>query len=309
MKEEIKKKMIINENIYMSKYLINQFKEEFKLSKSTDDFIECYYHNTKNNILKEIIKCMPELFYYKSKEFKSKSNDIKELIKIMKENNEVIYNNIINITKLFIYKSNLLNENIYKIFFPLFYLNNFYDLSKIINDNNAYFALNQNINNYDEILLNLTLSNFNKNDEKKNQKKLLDIKYILYYLNYKLRYCFYIYFKTGEIIFGKEMPFIYYQNRFKRLYQLLTDIKNINYHINNIIKIEDINKLIEYIKNIKTISFYKNNIYEIFELFDITSSISLFLFQIYIDNLTINNFSSYLKEKDPKSFHDSIYII
>ena len=91
--------------IKLSNNHINQFKEEFKLSSKINDFIECYYFNTKNYAIKEIIKCMPELYYYKSYEFKNSSNNVKDLLVKVKETNDKIYENIINIiASLFLLK-------------------------------------------------------------------------------------------------------------------------------------------------------------------------------------------------------------
>ena len=53
-------------------------------------------------------------------------------MKLMKDSHYKIYNNIINITKKFIYKAGLKKDNKMKIFCPLFYPNGFYDLSKAL---------------------------------------------------------------------------------------------------------------------------------------------------------------------------------
>ena len=54
----------------------------------------------------------------------------------------------------FSFKTDLINENINKILYPLFYLNNFYDISIVINNNYNQYNF-RNINN-DDLLINLT---------------------------------------------------------------------------------------------------------------------------------------------------------
>ena len=282
--------------IYSENDIINNFIEEFKLSVSLAEFIYCFYKNKKENLLKEIIKCMPELYYYKSKYFKNSYDDFKGLMKSIEESNNKIYDNIIYISRLFIYKAGLTKKDMNNFFYQLFYLNNFFDLSKIFETN---------INISFDLLFNLTLNiNINKMYERQKMKELMSSKYLIYYLNFKLRYGLTMFIKTEEIIFDQEQPFINY--RFKRLVKLVRDIKNQNYIVNNKIIIDDINKLILYIKD-NEINASSININEIIDLFDITSYISLYLFKLYIDNNPIDdkNFG-HLKEKDPKDFHNII---
>jgi len=60
----------------------------------------------------------------------------------------------------------------------------------------------------------------------------MDINYIIYYLNYKLRYCLTIFINTGEFLFESEQPFITYNfRRVKELVKILK-IKNISIVIN-----------------------------------------------------------------------------
>ena len=287
-----------NYQINVTKYHINQFKEEFKLSNKINEFLECYYSNTKEYLMNEIIKCMPEIYYYKSFEFKKSSKNVKDLLVKAKETNDKIYENISKITKFFLYKTDLLQKEINKFFYPLFYLNNFYDISQACFSNDL---LNQKKT---EILLNITLNNINKNYEKENINILMDINYILYYLNYKLRYCLTIFIKTKEFLFETEEPFITYN--FRRLKELVKNIKNKKYLICNKLNNDDIVKLVTNIKE-KNIFCNNNNISEIIELFDITSYISLYLLQLYIDDAsTVNNFDE-LIEENPSEYYNTIY--
>ena len=84
----------------------------------------------------------------------------------------------------------------------------------------------------------------------------------------------------------------------------MKSIQNDNYN-NNKIEIKDINKLIEFISN-KNMVFEKINS-EILDLFDITSYISLFLFQIYIKNPPKDKNYNKLKENNPEDFHDTLF--
>jgi len=134
----------------------------------------------------------------------------------------------------------------------------------------------------------------------------MSLNYIIYYLNFKLRFGLTMFIKTGDIIFDQEQPFITYQ--FEKLNKLIRDIKNQNYISNNKIILDDINKLFSFIKDTNNdLHALINNIQKIIELFDITSYISLYLFKLYIDNDTIDdkNFG-HLKEKNPKDFHNVI---
>ena len=204
----------------------------------------------------------------------------------------------------FSFKTDLINENINKILYPLFYLNNFYDISIVIKNNQYNF---RNINN-DDLLINLTLNNISKEYEKQKQNILMDFNYLIYYLNYKLRYCLTIFIKTGKNIFETEEPFITYKSEFDRLIQLVHDIKNQDYQKKNKINITDLNKLLDYIKDIKkdNIIIDKKIILEIIDLFDITSYISLLLFQIYIDNYSIDSNYNYLMEYNSNNLHNII---
>ena len=283
--------IILNNNI------INDFIKEFKLPILSVEFIYCYYINKKEYLLKEIVKFLPEIYYYKSKYFKNSYNNFKDLMSSMEESNNKIYDNIINISRIFIYKAGLIKKDMNNFFYQLFYLNNFFDLSKIFITN---------INNSFDLLFNLGLSiNINRNYERQKMNELMSFKYLINYLNFKLRYGLTMFIKTGEIIFDQEQPFITY--KFKKLIKLLRDIKNKNYIANNKIILDDINKLISFIKDIKNndVNISNINILEIIDLFDITSYISLYLFKLYIDNFQINDKSfGHLKEKNPKNFHN-----
>ena len=287
------------EKIFLTKYIIKDFIEEFKLSASSVEFIHCFYDNIKKNLLKEIVKCMPEIYFYKSKYFKNSYDNYKGLMKIMEESNNMIYDNIIKISRIFIYKAGLIKKDMNNLFYQLFYLNNFFDLSKIfeIKINNSY-----------DLLFNLSLNiNINRNYERQKKDELMSFKYLIHYLNFKLRYGLTMFIKTGEIIFDQEQPFITY--KFKRLTKLIKDIKKQNYITNYKIILDDINKLISYIKDIKNddIDVSSINIQEIIDLFDITSYTSLYLFKLYIDNNLIDdkNFGHF-KEKSPKDFYNVI---
>ena len=290
---------IYHNEIHISKYLVNLFKEEFKLSNKVNEFIECYYFNTKEYLIKEIIKCMPEIYYYKCNEFKKSSNYVKDLLVKMKETNDKIYENVIQFTKRFIYKVDISEKEINKLLCPLFYLNNFYDISQIFSGNDIF---NQKMT---EILY-LTLNNINKNYEKENIRNLMDINSIMYYLNYKLRYCLTIFIKTGEILFDTEEPFTTYN--FKRLKELAKNIKNKQYLKYNKLYNEDIDKLIKNIKE-KNIIFNNDNISEIIDLFDITSYISLYLFQLYVDNSQPDNNYNIFIEKNTSEYYNTIYTL
>ena len=114
---------VYNCEIHISKYLVNLFKEEFKLSSKSIEFLECYYFNTNDYLIKEIIKCLPEIYYYKSYEFKNSSNNVKDLLIKMKETNDKIYENIIQFVNKFIYKTDLLQKDIKLInFFVLCFI-------------------------------------------------------------------------------------------------------------------------------------------------------------------------------------------
>jgi len=286
----------INNNHQLSKENIDEFEKEFELPELTNNLIECYYFKDRNYVIKEIIKCMPEIYYYKTKEFKKNSNNAKYLMKLMKDSNNKIYNNIINITKKFIYKANLSNDNIMKILCPLFYLNGFYDISQTL-----YSSIQYDNKFYNEIVIGLTLSNIES-----DESIFMKYNYLLYYLNYKLRYCLTIFIKTGKMEFENEQLFIKYRNQFRRLFKLIIIIKNKEFSNKfTKINIEDINKLVNFIENTKTnnITINELTIYEILDLFDITSYISLYLFQLYIDNNSNQNFDI-LIEKNQKDFHN-----
>ena len=288
----------INNNHQLTKQDIIDFENEFELPELTNNFIECYYFKDRNFVIKEIMKCMPEIYYYKTKEFKKSSNNIKYLMKLMKDSNYRIYSNIINITKKFIYKANLSNDNdnIMNILCPLFYLNGFYDIFKVF-----YSSIQYGDYYYNEMMIGLTLSNI-----KSDENIYMNFNYLLYYLNYKLRYCLTIFLKTGKMMFENEKVFIKYRSQFARLFNLIIKIKNKEFSDTiSRINIEDVNKLVEFIENNQTnnITINEQNIYEILELFEITSYISLYLFQLYIDNNSSQNFDI-LIEKNQKDFHN-----
>ena len=290
----------INNNHQLSKEDIIDFENEFELPELTNNFIECYYFKDRYYVIKEIMKCMPEIYYYKTKEFKKNSNNIKYLIKLMKDNHYKIYNNIINITRKFIYKANLSNDkdNIMSILYPLFYLNGFYDIS-----NALFSSIQYDDNYYNQIMIGLTLSNIES-----DKSIYMNFNYLLYYLNYKLRYCLTIFIKTRKIMFENEKFFIKYRNQFSRLFNLIDIIKNKEFsNVISKINIKDVNKIVEFIENNQTnnIKINEQNIYKILDLFDITSYISLYLFQIYIDNNSSQNFDI-LIEKNQKDFHNEI---
>ena len=299
-----------NDEINLSRDLVNKYQNELKLSEKNINLIECYFFNVKEHILKEIIRIMPEIYYYKSKQFKNNSDNIKDLMKLMKKTNDKIYNSIINITKIFIYKADLINEKIYKIIYPLFYINNFYDITIVIrnNFNKDNFG---NINNNDDLLINLTLNNINKPYEMQKQRILTNFNYLIYYLNYKLRYCLTIFIKSGKNIFENEEIFITYKSQFNRLIQLVNDIKNQNYQNIHKINIRDLNKLIDYYKakDKNNIIINKNNISEFIDLLDITSYISLLLFQIYIDNYSTDNNYNNLIENNSSDIYSILFIL
>ena len=126
------------------------------------------------------------------------------------------------------------------------------------------------------------------------------------YLNYKLRYCLAIFIKTGEFLFETEQPFITYN--FRRLKELVKNIKNKKYLKCNKLNNEDIDKLVTNIKG-KNIYCNKNNISEIIDLFDIASYISLYLFQLYIDDTPIDSNYDKLIEENPSEYFNTIYTL
>ena len=290
-------------NIYLTNYIINQFKEEFRLSNSENYFIECYYNNKKLFILKEIIKCMPEIYYFKSKAITKSSTNFKEIIKFLQEKNYMIYDNIIYVTKNIIYKTDIIKKDMNNFFYNLFYLNNFYDISEVFQKDSNESIYNNNNN----ILLNLTLNNIKEIILQEKNKEIMNFNNIIYYLNYKLRYGFTIFIKTGKVIFDKEKPFITY--KFKRLIKLIREIKNKNYIKYNKINLDDINKLREYIisNSNNNMIINNDNIENLMELYDITSFISLYLFQLYVDNHQTNSNFDNLKENDLKYLHNTLF--
>ena len=157
--------------IYITKNLIDDFDNEFKLTTKSNHFIGCYYLNNANLMLKEIIKIMPEIYYYKTKSFLKQIN-FKELKEHMKKNKEIIYDNVRNILQSFIYEAELNNKIINQLFYPLFYLNGFYDLANLFNNK---------LSTSDEIKINLSLNNINANFEKVYIHELMSIDNNIFY--------------------------------------------------------------------------------------------------------------------------------
>ena len=168
--------------IYLSEELIEEFSKEFKLVEKSKNFIKCYYLNDNKLMLKEIIKIIPEIYNYKSKSFNDNFNqNIKKLRKNLTKNKEEIYKNIAKSMQNFVFDAELSKKSIKNIFYPLFYLNGFFDLSRIFGNK---------LSISDEILINLSLNNIKANFEKVYIYELMNPNknILFYYLNHKLKY-------------------------------------------------------------------------------------------------------------------------
>ena len=290
--------------IYLSKEKIEEFSKELKLTEKSKNFIKCYYLNDKNQMLKEIIKIMPEIYNYKSKHFNKNINGcIKKFKENLSKNKEEIYNNIVKIMENFIENADISYNVIKQIFYPLFYTNGFFDLARIFRNK---------LSISDEILINLTLDNIKRNFEKVYINELMkpDNNILFYYLNYKLNYCLNIFLANDEIIFEKEYIFKKYKKQFGRLFQLMENIKNKKYLNENKINIEDIDKLIEYIKYNNEYNYNdESTILELLDLFDITNYISLYLFKLVISNISIKDNFNQLKEDNIIDYYNTIFVL
>jgi hypothetical protein len=92
----------------------------------------------------------------------------------------------------------------------------------------------------------------------------------------------------------------------------MINIINKNYHNINKIDISEINTLTEYVvnkNNNKYIGNKKTEIEELFNLFDITSYISLFLFRLYIDDYPIKDNYKQLICENQKDYYDNMFVL
>ena len=275
------------------------FFNEFKLTLKSNHFIGCYFLNNANLMLKELIKIMPEIYYYKTKGFLEQIN-FKKLKEHMKKDKEIIYNNIRNIIQSFIYEAELNNKIINQLFYPLFYLNGFYDLANLFNNK---------LSTSDEMKINLSLNTINTNFENLYINELMrdDNNILFYYLNHKLKQCLNIFLQKEEIIMKEEYIFIKYESQFQKLFNLMENIKNKQYQNYDKIENEDIDKLIAYINNRSNDKIINEDIDELVKLYGITSYISLLFFKLYIDQISVNDKLEHFIEEDPKKYYDIIF--
>ena len=96
----------------------------------------------------------------------------------------------------FVFDAELSKKSIKNIFYPLFYLNGFFDLSRIFGNK---------LSISDEILINLSLNNIKANFEKVYIYELMNPNknFLFYYLNHKLKYCLNIFLANDENEIGR----------------------------------------------------------------------------------------------------------
>ena len=307
--ENIKSLNSIN---YFFEEQFDGLKEELKISLNTIHFINAYYLNILENILKELLKLFPEFIIFNTSNNNAYIYTMKKLRRFMflnllnirgysnkymeKKNNiifknrENYYKNLEKVIDYFIYHSNYNKDNLFiKYIFPF-----------LINHGYFYFRLGKYFpKNSEEIKLffDLSLNNYeliSNIKEYHNLKKFImnNTDYSLYYLCYILRIGIsdFIIYKNKETL--KKFLFTKYSG-FKRLDNLTDKLKkhkkNQNYDYNDYNNIEYIKVEYENInKNVlKFLNFLINKkreltkIDEIIEYLDIGASLSLFLIAIY----------------------------